>query len=181
MKVALFCGSLRKDSLNKKLLLATKDLLPEGTQADFIDLKPLNLPVYDGDIENEKFPEAVNLLGEKLKSANAWIVVSPEYNGSISSPLKNTIDWLSRLKPHPFNKKPVLLMAASPGAMAGVRTLVHSRQPFESLGAFLYPQGFGLAKAHEAFDAQGKLIDAKNQDRLREVLKDYIDFANKLG
>ena len=146
------------------------DLLPEGTQSEFIDLKLLNLPVYDGDIENNAFPEAVNALDAKLKSAGAWIVVSPEYNGSISSPLKNTIDWLSRLKPHPFVKKPVLLMAASPGAMAGIRTLLHSRQPFESLGAFLYPQGFGLAKAHEAFDAQGKLIDIKNQDRLREIL-----------
>ena len=181
MKVALFCGSLRKDSLNKKLLLASMDLLPEGTQSEFIDLKLLNLPVYDGDIENNAFPEAVNALDAKLKSAGAWIVVSPEYNGSISSPLKNTIDWLSRLKPHPFVKKPVLLMAASPGAMAGIRTLLHSRQPFESLGAFLYPQGFGLAKAHEAFDAQGKLIDIKNQDRLREILKDYIAYASKLG
>ncbi len=157
------------------------DILPEGTQAEFIDLKPLNLPVYDGDIENEKFPEAVNELGAKLKSAAAWIVVSPEYNGSISSPLKNTIDWLSRLKPHPFDKKPVLLMAATPGGMAGIRTLLHSRQPLESLGCYLYPQGFGLAKAHEAFDAQGKLLDVKTQERLREVLKNYIAYASKLG
>lgn len=181
MKVALFCGSLRKDSLNKKLLLASMDLLPEGTSAEFIDLKPLNLPVYDGDIENDTFPDGVNALGAKLKSADAWIVVSPEYNGSISSPLKNTIDWLSRLTPHPFDKKPVLLMAATPGAMAGMRTLLHSRRPFESLGAYLYPQGFGLAKAHEAFDAQGKMTEAKTQERIREILKAFIVYANKLG
>ena len=181
MKIALFCGSLRADSLNKKLLLAAQGLLPAGIESEFIDLKPLNLPVYDGDIETENFPQAVNLLGDKLKAANAWIVVSPEYNGSISSPLKNTIDWLSRLKPHPFDKKPVFLMAATPGAMAGMRTLLHSRRPFESLGSYLYPQTFGLAKAHEAFDAQGKLADGKTQERVRELFKDFVGFASKLS
>ncbi len=181
MKIALFCGSLRKDSLNKKLLLATQRLLPQDTESEFVDLKPLSLPVYDGDIEAENFPSAVRSLGEKLKSADAWIVVSPEYNGSISSPLKNTIDWLSRLKPHPFEKKPVLLMAATPGGMAGIRALLHSRRPFESLGAYVFPQTFGLAKAHEAFNPDGTLTDSKNQERLRELLKDYADFASKLG
>ncbi len=180
MRVALVCGSLRKDSLNKKLLLAAQKLLPAETQSEFVDLKPLNLPVYDGDIETENFPEAVRILGGKLNSATALIFVSPEYNGSISSPLKNTIDWLSRLKPHPFDKKPVFLMAATPGGMAGIRTLLHSRQPLESLGAYVYPQTFGLAKAHEAFDANGNLTDIKTEKFIRELLQGYILFASKL-
>lgn len=181
MKVALFCGSLRKDSFNKKLLLASQALLPANTTSEYLDLKALNLPVFDEDLEVNQFPQGVNWLGEKLKAADAWVIVSPEYNGCISSPLKNTIDWLSRLKPHPFTAKPVFLMAATPGAMAGIRSLLHSRRPFESLGAYLYPQTFGLAKAHEAFDTHGAFTDSKTQERVREQLKDFISYASKLS
>lgn len=179
MKILLLPGSLRKESLNKKLLKAVQALLPSEYEVEFVDLQPLALPVYDGDLELVQFPDAVNTLGAKIKQAQAVVIGSPEYNGSISSPLKNTLDWLSRLKPHPLGAKPVLLMAASPGALGGIRGLLHSRVPLDSLGALVYPQTFGLAKAHEAFDAKGAFIDIKTQERVAGLLKDFLIFSQK--
>ncbi len=179
MKIILLPGSLRKDSLNKKLLNVVRTLLPSEHDVEFVDLQPLALPVYDGDVEASQFPAAVNTLGDKIKQAQALVICSPEYNGSISSPLKNTLDWLSRLKPHPIGSKPTLLMSASPGALGGIRGLLHTRVPLDSLGAFVYPQTFGLSKAHEAFNAQGALIDIKTQERIVGLLKDFLIFSQK--
>lgn len=181
MKVVLLSGSLRKDSLNKKLLIATKSLLPSAIESEILDLKSFSIPVYDGDVENEKFPMGVTFLGEKLSQAQAWIVSSPEYNGGIAGPFKNAIDWLSRLKPHPFEKKPILLMSASPGALGGIRGLLHSRQPLEVLGAYLYPQTFGLAKAHEAFDSQNQLVDSKTKERVSALVQEFIVYSQKVN
>ena len=116
------------------------------------------------------------MLGDLIKEADALVISSPEYNGSISSPLKNTIDWLSRLKSMPLEKKPVLLLGASPGALGAIRALGHARAPFEALGAFVYPQSFGLAKAHEAFSSEGALLLESNQERLEKLLSSFIEY-----
>lgn len=179
MKVLLIPGSLRRESLNKKLLQALPALLPSSVSAEIVDLKSYGIPLYDGDLEQESFPDGVNVLGNQIKGANALIIASPEYNGSISGPLKNTIDWLSRLNPIPLTAKPILMMAASPGALGGVRGLAQARPSLENLGAFLYPQSFGLAKAHEAFQSSGPFVDVKTEERVRTLLKNFVDYAQK--
>lgn len=181
MKVVLLSGSLRKESLNKKFLIATKNLLPTSIESEILDLKSFSIPVYDGDVEDEKFPSGVTALGQKLSQAQAWILSTPEYNGGIAGSLKNVVDWLSRLKPHPFDKKPVLLMSASPGALGGIRGLLHSRQPLEVLGAYVYPQTFGLGKAHEAFSAQSDFIDSKTKERVNALVQEFLLFSQKVN
>jgi NAD(P)H-dependent FMN reductase len=180
MEILLFAGSLRKDSLNKKLIQAAVQNMPDGISVNVVDIKALQIPIYDGDVENENFPQGVKALGAQVEKAQAVVVSSPEYNGSISSPLKNTIDWLSRLKPYPLAAKPILLLSASPGALGGVRGLLHSRVPLESLGAYVYPQTFGLAKAHELLPGKGEIADPKTKERLSVLLKDFVFFAQKL-
>lgn len=181
MKVLLFAGSLRKDSLNKKFALAALKIATAKTSigGSFIDLQTLNIPVYDGDIETAGIPDGVNQLGKAVEEADVLIISSPEYNGSISSPLKNTIDWLSRLKPMPLGAKPVLLLGASPGALGAIRALGHARAPFEALGAFVYPQSFGLSKAHEAFSPEGELLPGANQERLEKLVSAFLDYHSK--
>lgn len=182
MKILTFAGSLRKDSLNKKLCGVVSDIVKKNNLADieFIDLQPLNIPVYDGDIESSTgLPSGVQQLAQKINEANALIICTPEYNGSIPGILKNTIDWLSRQKPVSLTGKPVLLLAASPGALGGVRSLWHSRQPFDVLGTQLYPEMMGVGKAHETIQGT-TLADAKLLANLERLVKDYITHAKKL-
>ncbi len=177
MKILVLPGSLRAGSLNKQLARWVSLQIPQikkGTETLFLDLQPLNIPVYDGDIENKGIPSSVLELAEKIRQHDGLIICSPEYNGSISSVLKNTIDWVSRVKPNCFDRKPVLLMAASPGALGGVRALWHERVPLEALGAFVSPNMHGLSKAHEKFDAQGTLTDEAAVKAIQALLSTFL-------
>ena len=175
MKIALFAGSLRRASLNKILAReAARLAAADGHEADVIDLQPLALPVYDGDAEAAGLPAGVAELSRRLLAADALIVATPEYNGSIPGSLKNAIDWVSRVKPVAFADKPLLLLAASPGALGGVRSLWHARVPFEALGAHVFPDMLGVPKAHEAFDEAGRLRDAKTAERLQDILARFL-------
>jgi len=163
MKLLIFAGSLRADSCNKKFAREALRLLKEsGIDGEFLDLKDYPIPVYDGDIEaTSGIPKTINQLGKKISSADALIVSTPEYNGGIPGILKNVVDWLSREKPVSLTNKHLLLLAASPGALGGIRSLWHSRQPFEALGVHVFPGMMGLPNAYNAFDDQGKLKEEK--------------------
>ena len=173
MTFLTFSGSLRKDSLNKKLArgIATRH------GGAFLDLQPLSLPVYDGDVEVIGLPQGVNTLAARVAAATAIVIAAPEYNGSISGALKNALDWLSRVKPVPLSGKSVLLVAASPGALGAVRGLWHSRQPLEALGCHVFPNMMSISKAHEAFDANDALLDAKLAQQLEALVSSFLDHA----
>ncbi len=179
MKLLCFSGSLRKASLNKKLLKVEMEILKgiSGVEVAHVDLQELQFPVYDGDIEAAGIPPSVRKFGELIQEARGLIIASPEYNGSISSPLKNAVDWVSRLKPMPLEKKPVLLTGASPGGFGTVLGLRHARAPFEKLGNFVHPQSFPLSKAGEAFTPDGDLVDAASKQRLVGLLTEFVVFA----
>jgi chromate reductase len=181
MKILLFAGSLRKDSLNKKLLRVTNTLVKSHKEIEttIVDLQELQFPVYDGDIESQGIPENVFKMAKVVEEADAIIISSPEYNASISSPLKNAIDWLSRVKPLPLTKKQVLLMGASPGEFGSVRALIHTRPSFETLGNFVYPSVFALPKADKAFDEEGSLVEPARVEKLQKLVNEFITYAQK--
>jgi chromate reductase len=181
MKFIVFAGALRVDSCNKKFAREALRLTQEaGENGEFIDLRDYPMPVYDGDIETTNgIPEATKQLGKKILAADAIIISTPEYNGSIPGILKNTVDWLSRDKPMALGNKSLLLLAASPGALGGVRSLWHSRQPFEVLGMHVFPNMMGLSDAYNAFDAQGKLKDEKTKQRLYDIIGQFIAHLKK--
>jgi chromate reductase len=181
MKILLFAGSLRKGSLNKKFAREAMRLLSaRGVETEFVDLQPLAIPVYDGDIEEASgVPAGVQELSKKIMAADALVISTPEYNGSIPGILKNVVDWLSRCKPVCLTGKHLLLIAASPGALGGIRSLWHSRQPFEVLGTHVFPEVMALPLAHQAFDEAGKLKDAKVVERLDGLLDRFHTHARK--
>lgn len=182
MKLILFAGSLRQDSLNKKLLNNIKNLVESNTdfKAEVVDIKSLSIPVYDGDVEEKAFPDGVTLLGQRIKAADGVIISSPEYNGSISSPLKNTIDWVSRLRPIPFEKKPVLLTGASPGNFGTIRALTHARPCLENLKAYVFHTPFALAKADKAFKGDGSFLEEDNTKKLSDLIRSYAEYVKAL-
>ena len=175
--------SLRKDSFNKKLAESAHRILtnePSVHQFELVRFNNFSMPVYDGDIETETgIPEGVKKLGKKITEADALILSTPEYNGGIPGAFKNAIDWVSRISPMPWPGKTLLLLGASPGALGAIRSLAHSRVPFESIGVFVFPEMFGLSQAHKAFDAQGKLTDAATEERLTKLLEKFRDHASK--
>lgn len=182
MNILLFSGSLRKDSLNKKLIAVAENILSlSGHTPKVVDLKNLALPVYDGDIEAQGMPANVSQLGSDIQNAEAIIISSPEYNGSIAGSLKNTVDWISRLRPVPLSKKPILLMGASPGYYGSIRALGFTRAPFETLGSFVYPQTFALPSADKAFEDGQKLKDSATQKKLEDLIAGFISYAKKIN
>ena len=121
--IIAFTGSTNPNSINEKLLIATLNKLPEGTTR-LVPLADRDIPIYSQKIENEEgIPEAIQELFQLFAKADGFIIASPEHNGLLSSFLKNTIDWLSRIDQRFFRKKPVLLMSTSPGATGGASHL----------------------------------------------------------
>jgi NAD(P)H-dependent FMN reductase len=180
MRVLSFAGSLRTESTNKKLAREAVRLLgaPRLAKAEFVDLRDYPMPVYDGDHErNYSIPNTVSQLGAKIAEADALIIATPEYNGSISSVLKNTIDWLSRVKPMPLAGKHVLLLSASPGGWGGIRGLWHSRVPFEALGVHVFPEMMSLPNAGSAFDETGRLGGDRAQ-QLQHLVSAFTGHAS---
>lgn len=182
MKLLFFAGALRADSCNKKFVREAKRLTDAkgGFETTFVDLKYFPMPPYDGDIEaSSGLPEFTKKLGAEILKADALILSTPEYNGSIPGVLKNVIDWLSRDKPVSLAGKPLLLLAASPGALGGVRSLWHTRQPFEVLGVHVFPGMMGLSNAYNAFDEQGHLKEEKQAQQLQNLLDQYLGHIQK--
>lgn len=178
-KIVLMAMSLRKDSVNKKLIKNTETLLRAENLAYDIEVLQLNdfaMPMYDGDLEVQQgLPDSVQKLSQKISSADAVIFSTPEYNGSIPGTFKNVIDWVSRSNPQPWSGKQILLLGASPGALGAVRGLWHSRVPLEALGAFVYPEMFGLPQAAVAFDTEDQLKDATTSERLKKIVTKFLN------
>jgi chromate reductase len=181
MKLIAFAGALRTDSLNKRFAREALRLTQlSGAEGEFIDLRDYNIPLYDGDEEGSSgVPEGVKALGQKIAAADGIIISTPEYNGSIPGVLKNTIDWLSRDKPMSLGGKHLLLLAASPGALGGVRVLWHARQPFEVLGMHVHPSMMGLSNAGGAFDENGRLKEEKTIQQLQKSIDAFIAHLKK--
>ena len=135
-------------------------------------------PAYDLDVEvSTGLPAGAQALHDKLQSADGFMISSPEYNASMSGVLKNTIDWVSRFRPQPFNGKQGFLMAASPSMTGGKIGLWALRQPLEHLGARTCPDMFALAQAHHAFDDAGRIADAKLQNWFETTIECFIDLV----
>jgi chromate reductase, NAD(P)H dehydrogenase (quinone) len=187
-KFVFIAMSLRKDSFNKKFVsnahrIFSAKLRDQAAGADtshtaeLLSFNDYPLPVYDADLESTSgLPTGAQALAAKIAAANAIVISTPEYNGSIPGPFKNAIDWVSRVKPMPWAGKDILLMGASPGALGAVRSLLHSRQPLELCGAYVYPETMGLPKAHEAFDESGKIKDPKLEERLTDFLARFSGY-----
>jgi NAD(P)H-dependent FMN reductase len=165
-RILAFAGSARRDSHNKKLVkLAAAGAQTAGAEVTLLDLRDFPMPIYDGDLEDrEGVPAKALALRRIMLAHQGLLIASPEYNSSISPLLKNTIDWLSRPvdgEPGllPFRDKVAALMAASPGALGGLRGLVHLRAILGNIGVIVLPTQVAIGKAHEAFDARGTLVD----------------------
>lgn len=178
LRVLVFAASLRADSLNGKLAaLAARVAGRGGAEVDLASMKDFDVPSYDGDVEEARgIPKGAEELRRRLLETDAFIVSSPEYNGSMPGVLKNVIDWTSRFRPQPFDGKHGLLLSASPSMVGGNRGLWALRVPLEHLGARLYPDMFSLAQAHKAL-VDGELADAGLRARFEKAVQAFLSLA----
>ncbi|TVP71771.1 MAG: NAD(P)H-dependent oxidoreductase [Rhodobacteraceae bacterium] len=155
LKLVGLCGSLRRESWNRKLLYAARDAFG---QAEFTEGN-LRLPLFDEDLEAEGIPTEVTALKDQIKAADAVIIACPEYNKAPPGVLKNALDWLSR-GGHPWADKPVAIMSAAAGRAGGERTQFSLRLMMVAFQPYLL-QGpeVMIAQPAKAFDDSGTLRD----------------------
>lgn len=183
MRLLAFAASLREASLNGKLISVAAALAREaGAAVEVAPFRAFEMPVYDGDLEaSDGLPPGALELQRRLAQVDGLMIAAPEYNYSISGALKNAIDWVSRARPMPWRGKSVLLLAASPSEMGGIRGLWQTRIPLEGCGALVFPDMFALAAAHRAFDEAGNLRDPQVAERLRAQVAGFVRLAESVA
>jgi len=159
LNVLGICGSLRKNSYNRRLLELAKDLAPEGMVIN-IYKSFADIPVYNGDDEDrDGIPASVVELREAVRAADGVLLAMPEYNFSVPGGLKNAFDWLSR-KDQPFTDKPMAIMGGAAGVLGTGRSQYHMRQSMAALGAIFMPRPeVFVAAVHTKFDDDGNFTD----------------------
>jgi len=179
VRLLVFGASLREGSMNDRLATLAASVAEEkGAAVERATMSQFECPAYDTDVEiSTGLPAGAQALHDKLQSVDGFMIASPEYNASMSGVLKNTIDWVSRFRPQPFNGKQGFLMAASPSMTGGKIGLWALRQPLEHLGARTYPDMFALAQAHRAFDEAGRIADTKLQNWFETTIECFIDLV----
>ncbi|MGF1649590.1 MAG: NADPH-dependent FMN reductase [Hyphomicrobiaceae bacterium] len=189
IKLAFLSGSVRRDSLNLKLArLACQIAAERGHDATYIDLAAYPMPIYDGDLETaEGVPENARRLFDDLARFDGVFIASPEYNGGMAPLLKNTIDWLSRIKTDAlgpgmlFRTRVFALGSAAASEMGGVRGLIQLRQTLAvALGATVIGGQVQVAGGPENFDAEGNLTDARRRGFLEANIETLARVAGAL-
>jgi chromate reductase len=166
MRILAVSGSLRESSFNTSLLRAAVEAAPAGTELKLWEGLG-GLPLYDEDLEHD-VPEPVLRLREDWAAADAMLFATPEYNGSVPGGLKNAIDWASRPKlAGVLRNKPVAVVGASTGQFGALWAQQDLKRILGIAGARVVGTEIPLARAHERFDAEGRLLDGEVFEQLR--------------
>jgi chromate reductase len=185
-KILVFAGSIRTASFNARLAaLAAKELALLNVDVTRISLLDYPMPLYHGDLEAEQGAPANAVKLKRLFGIHHGVfIASPEYNASISPLLKNTLDWISRVREQPepplaaYRQRVFALGAASNGAYGGYRSLIALRHVLElGCGALVLPEQIAINGAATAFDDMDNLREERHAEKLRAVLGQLVESA----
>lgn len=190
MKLLVFAGSTRQNSFNRRLAAAAAQMGRDaGAEVSHIELGDFDVPMYNADLEAKGTPPDVVRLKELCYAHPAWIICSPEYNGSYTALLKNTLDWVSspiKSDPvwssgsKPFAGKVVGMLSASNGALGGLRAQSHLAPLLLNLKCWLAPSAYALSRAADAFDERGALVDPAAHKNVATVVEQVLWAARRL-
>jgi chromate reductase, NAD(P)H dehydrogenase (quinone) len=190
MKLLVFAGSTRQNSFNRRLAAAAAQMARDaGAEVSHIELGDFDVPMYNADLEAKGTPADVVRLKELFYAHPGWIISSPEYNGSYTALLKNTIDWVSspiKSDPvwssgsKPFTGKVVGMLSASNGALGGLRAQSHLAPLLLNLKCWLAPNAYALSRAADAFDEHGALVDPAAHRNVAAVVEQVLWAARRL-
>ena len=185
MKILAFAASLRRTSLNRKLIALASDVARSaGAQVDLAEFREFELPIYDGDLDaSAGLPAGGMELKRRVEHADAIMIAAPEYNFSVAGPLKNAIDWVSRLQNQPFAGKPIALQSASPGPLGGGRVQYDLRRAMVFLDAFVLnkPEIFIGACATKLDDKTGEIKDEATRNFIKQQLAAFVTFIGRVA
>lgn len=181
-RILAFSGSARRESLNRKLLAVVVEAVrAAGGDVTVLDLNEYPLPLYHGDLEDaEGLPANAGRLIELILRHDGLLIASPEYNSQMAPLLKNTIDWCTRGDENPLRGKVAAVVSASPGMFGGVRSMTLARALLTHLGCYVIPAQCVLPHADAAFDAAGRLQDARAQKAAVAVANELVRVTAKL-
>ena len=190
MNLLVFAGSTRQQSFNRRLAHEAAAMArAAGSEATLLELADLDIPMYNADLEAHGTPPDVLRLKALLHAHPAWIICSPEYNGSYTALLKNTLDWASSPVAGdavwsdgtlPFRGKVVGMLSASNGRLGGLRSQSHLGPLLLNLECWLAPRSYALAGAASAFDDQGALVQEEHRQGVRAVVEQVLWAAARL-
>ena len=181
MKLAIFSGSTREGSINRKLERALLPMLnAESFDVTVVSLADYAMPLYDGDWEDKNgAPDTAKALAKVLSAQDAVIVVTPEYNGSLPPLLKNTIDWMTRIGDMSQYHNPVWAIAAcTPGPMSGIMVMRQVQYILTRIGTQVLQNQLGVGNASEAFNDDGSLANDRNIDMAKKLIS---NLAKRVG
>jgi chromate reductase, NAD(P)H dehydrogenase (quinone) len=180
VRILGIAGSLRRQSYNRATLRAATQLVPEDASIDIFELD--GIPGFNQD-EEQNPPAKVTELKSRIRAADAILIVTPEYNYSVSGVLKNAIDWASRpYGDSAWNGKPAAIMGASIGTIGTARAQYHLRQMMVFLNMFPVNQPeVMIGNASERFDAQGNLSHEPTKEFIRQLLQNLVDWTRRIS
>jgi len=180
MKILGLVGSLRSDSYNRMLMRAAAELLPPGVELTVVADELRDIPAYDEDLDAGPAPDAVTALREAIAEADAVLVATPEYNGSVPGFLKNALDWASRpFAENPLRNKPAAVMGASTGMFGAVCAQAELRRVLGLIGARVIDRDTPVGMAAMRFDAAGDLADAEAREAVGEIVHDLVALVHE--
>ena len=175
-RVIGLCGSLRKDSFNRKLLYEAVRLYGK---CNFKEAN-LSLPLYNGDVEKLGYPKATLELYDDIKKANGLIITCPEYNKGISGVLKNALDWVSRVPGSIWFEKPVVIMSAAAGRTGGKTSQYMVRACLTPFGPHIITSPIVcVAKASQQFNEVGQLTSERYRKSVEEAMNNLRNIIDK--
>lgn len=188
-KILIFSGSIRSGSRNTLLAQAIANTVPEfGGTPNLVSLQGFEMPIYNGDLEKQVgIPDTAKKFTKLMAAHDGIVIVSPEYNASLPPLLKNTLDWVSRVKPkadqelQPFKGPLFAIAGASPGAMGTMRNLAAMRTMLmQGFGALVIAEQLGVPQSGSAFDDDGSLIAERPKSSMETMLRSLITKAEAL-
>jgi chromate reductase len=184
-RILVFAGSVRSGAYSGRTAdVAQKELALQGAEVTRISLGDYPLPLMDEDLEDEKgVPDNAVRLARLIAAHDGMLIATPEYNGSMPPLLKNTIDWVSRVKTdagrplRPYPGKVVAICSSSDGHFAGIRSAMHLRAVLSHIQMHVISPQCSVPHAGEAFDESGEFREERLKKSMHHVCQALIEHA----
>ncbi len=174
MQIAILSGSTRLNRQSHRVTLALKRWIEAHTShsAEVLDLAEYHFPALEEVLNRHPNPpEGLNDFARRIREADAYLFVSPEYNGSYTAALKNAVDYL---KDQEFARKVIGVVSVSAGALGGIRAALAMQQLVLGIAGYAIPQMLTVGQVQQRFDEQGNLLDAAFEKNIRQFIDGFL-------